>query len=1350
MSQARRILAALLSFLPAATASAEWILPEPESEVYDRYAIVAGIDLKVEKESQISGNLHSNGAVELKKDTVVVGDVSAVGTVHQEGTVSGTVTQGATAVELPPLLTEAQALDLADRIYLEDTTFTNEVIDDVVYVDGKVRIVGSLNGVGALISSRKMRLDDLDAGSGPDPENLVSLISFEDVEIGRRRSLRGLVRSGRDVSLGEGSRFEGVVIADRKVRLAKGSTLDFLEPDTEPPSLRLETPSPGQLTNGATLRFAGEAEDDSGLAGVEINGTAVISTDGRFDAQVSLPEGTSTAIVRALDLAGNTTELTVEVHRLTLPELVVTAPADLSLLTSDTVDVTGTTTPGAAVTINGVETTVAGGVFIAEELPLANGANVFDVVASGPGDGLTTAKVTIFRDRTPPRLEVYAPADGEKVRQPTVVVHGLVNDISLGATTERASVTVAGQPAEVANRSFLSNPVTLEPGENVFPVVAVDPSGNVTETTVRVTFAPPTGPALRIESGDLQRALIGTQLPEPLTVRLEDASGPLAGRSVFFKVTGDSGTLTGDRRQLVVTTDAAGRASTTLTFGNHAGPGSQRVRVTAPGVVGGVGFHATALPGPPAHLFVDDGDQQTGLAGRSLPNPFVVVVTDAGFNRLEGVPVSFRVVEGLGILDGAAGDILVASDAAGKAQTTLTLDPTEGIANNVVEALLPNSPEARFATFVASGRAAGLPSETVVSGLVIDNTDQPVPGVSLHVVGTPLSTETDAHGLFRIPEAPVGSLLLEVDGTTTTRPGVWPHLEFELTTLPGRDNTLGRPIYLLPLDIEGGLFVSATEGGALALPELPGFALEVEPGSVTFPDGGQSGVVSVTVVHNDKVPMVPNFGQQPRLVFSIQPGGAIFDPPAHLTLPNVDGLEPGAVTELYSFDHHLGSFVGIGPGTVSEDGLRVVSNPGVGVIEAGWHCGGNPTESGTPHDCPECQECDGSRCVSICLRDTPALGFAKATCGCLECPETVEICAETGTLSDGMVTAETPTAALGDTIVFKASGPSDSGGTKEIRCTDGTGSTFETLAGRAPIFEYVITKPSGDTVMGVGDMAQVAAEDCGQYTARFTARVDRECPPAEVELGEATVAVAHEIVSETVAVVPEDRSRTTLGVFELVDLDIQPEADLLWELAGGGRLQRERGDANVLVAGGAASETRITVRSENGGLCGQLSFSVLQPTAQQILLVEGSRKHINGTASCGFLGYVAVLPFEEVSFEEIEVQEQTALPSIASGCFEEDFANELHPRGAWVRVTEGNLLNATDKIFTGGLFPPFSSGEFLWEIPVSYRQVGSGSTEETFATNQHHSLVAEDGTMTTSKGGESLTCHPDDPTTIPF
>jgi hypothetical protein len=67
---------------------------------------------------------------------------------------------------------------------------------------------------------------------------------------------------------------------------------------------------------------------------------------------------------------------------------------------------------------------------------------------------------------------------------------------------------------------------------------------------------------------------------------------------------------------------------------------------------------------------------------------------------------------------------------------------------------------------------------------------------------------------------------------------------------------------------------------------------------------------------------------------------------------------------MYSFDHDIGSFVAIGTGTVSDDGLVIRSNPGVGVLKAGWHCGGDPNQVGSAATCPECKKCVGAGCVN--------------------------------------------------------------------------------------------------------------------------------------------------------------------------------------------------------------------------------------------------------------------------------------------------------------------------------------------------------------------------------------------------
>src|SRR5262249_44654358 len=81
----------------------------------------------------------------------------------------------------------------------------------------------------------------------------------------------------------------------------------------------------------------------------------------------------------------------------------------------------------------------------------------------------------------------------------------------------------------------------------------------------------------------------------------------------------------------------------------------------------------------------------------------------------------------------------------------------------------------------------------------------------------------------------------------------------------------------------------------------------------------------------------PPQGSTPFIVGTLQPGGVHFDPPAQVTYPNVNGLAPGDVADLFAFHHDIGQFVNIGPGTVSEDGSVITSDPGFGIVQAGWH-----------------------------------------------------------------------------------------------------------------------------------------------------------------------------------------------------------------------------------------------------------------------------------------------------------------------------------------------------------------------------------------------------------------------------
>jgi glucodextranase-like protein len=774
--------------------------------------------------------------------------------------------------------------------------------------------------------------------------------------------------------------------------------------DKTGPAVQLTAPANGAVLFSPHTTASGTVTDSlSGLSHVNCNGVPANVSAGSFACAITVDPTGGEITASATDIAGNTgASEAVAVTVLPAPTVSMSAPANLSFTSISPVTVRGTVDdPNATVAINGISAPLNAGSF-ATLVPLTEGINTLTAVATSAAGNSGTASVSVTLDTTPPHVTIDSPAPGAGgvTTDATVTVSGAVNDIVVGTINDQdAQVTVNGVVAQVANRTYAAAGVPLAVGQNTIQAIARDRVGNAATASItitRVSAADPPKPAigdavvthaLGIAAGNNQTATIGTAVAQPLVVLLRDGSGnPAPNQPVVFKVTGNSGTLMGPGgttgSAVAVNTDASGQAGVQWTLGHRSGAGINTVEASSALAIAPVSFNATGLPAAASHIVVDAGDNQIGTTGQPLTFAFSIVVTDTGHNRVPNVPVTFRTVSGGGSFNGQQA-LVIPSDSDGRAFAVLTLGLEEGNGNNVAEVTFPGNTGAT-ASFVASAKHPGDPAATSISGVVLDNTDTPIAGVTIRLfrtnqgsnnnlpqqIGTPVVT--NAQGRFLIDKAPVGFFKLMADGSTVTGGPRYPTLEYSLVTVAGRDNTVGMPIYLPALDTANQLCVDETHGGMLTLPASPGFALTVAAGSATFPGGSRSGCITVTTVNPEKVPMAPGFGQQPRFVVSIQPAGTHFSPPAAVSFPNVDGLPPRAVTEMYSYDHDLSLFVAIGTGTVSDDGSAIASSPGVGVIKAGWHCGGNPNQTGSAATCKECEKCVGNKCTP----DTAQNGLA--------------------------------------------------------------------------------------------------------------------------------------------------------------------------------------------------------------------------------------------------------------------------------------------------------------------------------------------------------------------------------------
>ena len=658
----------------------------------------------------------------------------------------------------------------------------------------------------------------------------------------------------------------------------------------------------------------------------------------------------------------------------------IDAPAQQSLFATSPIQVSGALTGQASVACNGIGATVGSGTFAAT-VPLQEGNTTLACVAQESGGHVATATESVTLDTTPPRVVIGSPADGSTVSASPIAVTGVVNDVVVGTVNGgQATVSCNGVDAQISNRTFAAPGITLTEGVNTITCTSTDRAGNLGSATITVKLD--TSPHARINqvSGDLQSGAIGTALVNPLVVSLTDDAGhPVPGKPVIFKVLQNDGTVDGggmSGRSVAVTTNTNGQAQAQFTLGTRAGRGNNQVQASALGFDGQAIFCATATTAPAARIVVDSGNNQHGPVAQALPLPFTAIVIDQGNNRLPSVPVTFAITQGGSSFSGQPA-VTLNTDSDGRAQAVLTLGSAAGINNNTVEVSFAGNTSAP-AVFVASGEIPGDPANTSVSGVVLDNTNSPVPGASLIVAGTTLSTISDQQGQFRITGVPVALVRLFVDGSTVQRPDLaQSRVHTHHRRRAGQHRRARRCLPLAPRAPGAAagvnqICVDATHGGTITLPEVPGFSFTVPPGSATFPNGLKTGCVTATPVHPDKMPKLPNFGQQPRFAVTIQPAGTLFNPPAPIAIPNADNLPPGQKTDMYSYDHELEQFVSIGTGTVSDDGTVVQSDPGIGVIKAGWHCGGNPQGSGGCGN--ECDDHDE------CTTDTPCPGVNTPCC----------------------------------------------------------------------------------------------------------------------------------------------------------------------------------------------------------------------------------------------------------------------------------------------------------------------------------------------------------------------------------
>lgn len=269
----------------------------------------------------------------------------------------------------------------------------------------------------------------------------------------------------------------------------------------------------------------------------------------------------------------------------------------------------------------------------------------------------------------------------------------------------------------------------------------------------------------------------------------------------------------------------------------------------------------------------------------------------------------------------------------------------------------------------------------VTTGADGGSINRPLEGVIVTVDGAEetLRAITDKDGRFRLQPAPAGRFFVHIDGRRalgSTWPGgsYYPVVGKAWEAVPGKtNNPAGESgVIYLPLITDGSLKpVSAVAETKVefppqvvaANPGLAGVEVRVPANALVDDAGNRGGRVGIAPVAPDRIPSPLPAGLALPLVITIQTDGALnFDQPVPVRFPNLPdpvtgrALGPGEKSALWSFNHDTGRWEIVGPMTVTADGRFVETDPGVGVLQPGWHgtqpgVGGSGGPLGGPDPC---------------------------------------------------------------------------------------------------------------------------------------------------------------------------------------------------------------------------------------------------------------------------------------------------------------------------------------------------------------------------------------------------------------
>lgn len=542
------------------------------------------------------------------------------------------------------------------------------------------------------------------------------------------------------------------------------------------------------------------------------------------------------------------------------------------------------------------------------------GTDQFTYSISDGRAGTDTANVMVTVN-TPPNQPPVAVDDATTTTENTaVVIAVLANDtdpdgdpLAVVSVTQGANgaVTLAANlPTYVPATDFV--------GPDTFTYTISDGQGGTNTATVSVTVNP---------------------RPPSLTA-FTPTSGS-AGTNVTLTGTG-LGTTTGvtiGGVEAPFTVLSSTQVIATIPSGAASGP----IHVTTPGGRFSTPGHYVVLPSPD---FTLSGVPAAATTPQEARVNYLLSVTGVdGFTGLVSLSVN-------ALPSGVTAQFTAPALTTGQS-TVLTLITSAttpvGLATFTVtgSAVLGASPRTQSVPLTLEVTPGG---RTSLAGQFLTNDEAPIPNVRVGL-GT-VETQTDGAGNFLLVDVPAGLQQLQIDANAA-RAG-FPIYNVDVT-LVASETTVLPPFHITPPPSPERFtpINNATADQVITDPRFPGVEVTLPKGvTIVGWDGLPKTKIALDRFTPDRLPMLPP-PFPTRSLYRIHfgtPMGGIPNARLPIALPNDQNLEPGEKAGIWYYDAAplpgaQGTWRLAGLGTVSADGTRIVSDPGVGIERFCGVCG---------------------------------------------------------------------------------------------------------------------------------------------------------------------------------------------------------------------------------------------------------------------------------------------------------------------------------------------------------------------------------------------------------------------------